>query len=53
MRGHLQLQEYEQTEYLLGKHQRLGYPEAQVAFFTGELHRLRKAEGDGEKAIAA
>ncbi|MEA3299175.1 MAG: M48 family metalloprotease [Pseudomonadota bacterium] len=53
MRGHLQLQEYEQTEYLLGKHRRLGYPEAQVAFFTGELHRLRKAEGDVDKAIAA
>src|SRR5690606_39794740 len=51
MRGHLQLQEYEQTEYLLGKHRRLGYPEGQVAFFTGELHRLRKAEGDGDKAI--
>lgn len=53
MRNHLQLQEYQQTEYLLGKHEQLGYPKAQIEFFNGELHRLRKGEGDSNKAMEA
>ena len=53
MANHLEMQEYEQSELLLAKHQEMGFPEAEVNFFRGELHRLRNKPGDQELAVKA
>ena len=53
MRNHLGLQEYEQTVELLKKHTEMGFHKSYIDFFTGELYRLRKTEGDRSKAIEA
>ncbi len=53
MRSHIQLQEYEQTALLLERHRQLGYPKQWIAYFSGELHRLRNEEGAIPKAIEA
>jgi len=42
MEDHFELQEYEQTELLLLKHQQLGYPQGQIDFFRGRLAMLQK-----------
>ena len=52
MKGHLQLQEYGQTEVLLDRHEQLGYPPVLVEFFRGELARLRRGEGDVDVAMS-
>ncbi|GMG85974.1 M48 family metallopeptidase [Biformimicrobium ophioploci] len=53
MANHLEMQEYEQSELLLAKHEEMGYPEAEVRFFRGELHRLRNQPGDQDLAVDA
>lgn len=45
MEDHFNLQEYEQTEVMLGKHQQLGYPMGQIYYFKGRLATLKKEEG--------
>lgn len=53
MSNHLNLQEYQQTEYLLEHHKQMGYPKHLVDFFYGELYRLRGEAHDLDKATEA
>ncbi|MCY7294950.1 M48 family metallopeptidase [Alteromonas sp. a30] len=53
MANHISLQEYEQAEVLLHKHETLGYSPANVSFFLGELYRLRGQNDDIKLAMNA
>lgn len=51
MNSQLDLREYERLIQLLKRHREIGYPEALVGYFEGEMYRLRKQEGDRQLAI--
>ncbi|WP_179957680.1 M48 family metallopeptidase [Exilibacterium tricleocarpae] len=51
MTEHIKLQEYGQTEALLAHHRQVGHSKGMLHFFSGELRRLRKNDGDIDVAI--
>ncbi|BFM18042.1 hypothetical protein R50073_42250 [Maricurvus nonylphenolicus] len=53
MRNHIEMQEYEQTQSLLDKHIKMGYPASQVHYFRGLLATRQKEAGYIEQAIDA